>query len=91
MAISPKRTSGQLPEPASGVGRCSTSDESHADNCRFARHLPAIRCGFKTLLVVYLRINVLDFPSNSAAMSAAYSHFLVGVPLRSACRHASRL
>ena len=38
-----------------------------------------------------LRINVLDFPSNSAAMSAAYSHFLVGVPLRSACRHASRL
>jgi hypothetical protein len=30
MAISPKLTSGQLPEPASGVGRYSTADESHA-------------------------------------------------------------
>jgi hypothetical protein len=26
-----KPTSGQLPEPASGVGRCSTADESHAE------------------------------------------------------------
>ena len=29
--ISSKRTSGQLPESASGVGRCSTADESHAE------------------------------------------------------------
>ena len=27
----PKPTSAQLPEPASGVGRCSTADESHAE------------------------------------------------------------
>ena len=29
--ISSKPTSGQLPEPDSGVGRCSTADESHAE------------------------------------------------------------
>src|SRR5208283_2363284 len=29
--MSQNRTSGQLPEPASGVGRCSTADESHAE------------------------------------------------------------
>ena len=39
--ISSKPTSGQLPEPASGVGRSLTADESHAEphaanNCRVA-------------------------------------------------------
>jgi len=29
--MSSKRTSGQLPEPASAVGRCSTADESRAE------------------------------------------------------------
>ena len=43
MAISPKPTSGQLPEPASGVGRCSTADKSYADNCRFVRNLGVLK------------------------------------------------
>jgi hypothetical protein len=44
MVISSKRTSGQLPEPASGVGGCSTADESHAEpHAPITAGLPVIR------------------------------------------------
>jgi hypothetical protein len=40
----PEPDSGQLPEPASGVGRCSTADESHAEpHAPITAGLPVIR------------------------------------------------
>src|SRR5208283_332472 len=41
------RTSGQLPAPISGVGRCSTADESHAEpHAPITTGLPVTRAQF---------------------------------------------